>query len=235
MADKGSSESDLLIDSSKVEEPKLTELEKDFEKAAEHLPIIVSKFNSEQLLYCYARYKQATLGACNIPEPESLDEIQKWIAWKNLGDMTKETAMREYIEAVKANDPNWNEVKNITIDIRDVFEWVRTNNIKGIEYIIQTKDFPINQRDDLKMTLLHLASDLGYASIVELLLQNKIDINAQDYYGQTALHLASYCGYPDIVQLLLENGANSMITNRDGLTAKDVAFNKETESLFPSN
>ncbi|XP_023217627.1 acyl-CoA-binding domain-containing protein 6-like [Centruroides sculpturatus] len=235
MAEKGSSNSEPVTTTSEtnVEERPLTELEKNFEKAAERLPNIVSKLDSNQLLFCYARYKQATQGACNIPKPDTFEETQKWAAWKGLGDMSQETAMKEYIDAVKSNDPNWNEDKNITIRSKDVFDWVRTNNLDSLEQIIRTKDFPINQRDELKMTLLHWACDLGFASIAEVLLQNNIDINAQDDYGQTALHLASFCGYPDIVQLLLENGAK-MITDDNGLTAKDVAFNEEIANLFPS-
>ena len=38
-------------------------------------------------------------------------ERYKWDAWKKLGKMSKEDAMRQYIEALNAVAPNWNNPK----------------------------------------------------------------------------------------------------------------------------
>ncbi|KAJ3335282.1 hypothetical protein HDU91_002255, partial [Kappamyces sp. JEL0680] len=52
-------------------------------------------------LASYAYYKQATKGACpEETQPASWDKKsvagQKWIAWKKLGDMTKDEAKASY-------------------------------------------------------------------------------------------------------------------------------------------
>ena len=55
------------------------------------------------MLMFYAFYKQATVGSCNLPKPAFWDVINKakWNAWSKLGDMTKEDAMRRYVEEIK--------------------------------------------------------------------------------------------------------------------------------------
>ncbi|KAK1329267.1 hypothetical protein QTO34_011448 [Cnephaeus nilssonii] len=81
-----------------------------FEKAAAHLQSLVHVASREQLLYLYARYKQAKVGNCNTPKPGFFDfeGKQKWEAWKALGDSSPSQAMQEYIAAVKKLDPGWN-------------------------------------------------------------------------------------------------------------------------------
>jgi len=55
------------------------------------------------LLMFYAYYKQATVGPCNRPKPWSFDVINKakWDAWNKLGNMSKETAMENYVTELK--------------------------------------------------------------------------------------------------------------------------------------
>ena len=67
-------------------------------------------------------------------------------------------------------------------------------------------------------TPLHFASDKGFLSIVEYLLNQKADVNAKNNDGQTPLHFATEGGYIDIVQYLTNNGSildekNSIIFN----------------------
>lgn len=76
-----------------------SDLVKKFEAAAEFFRLnLSSKSSPEELLYFYSLYKQAKEGPCNSPKPGVFDfqAKQKWTAWKNLGEMSKKNAMREY-------------------------------------------------------------------------------------------------------------------------------------------
>ncbi|XP_033883349.3 acyl-CoA-binding domain-containing protein 4-like isoform X3 [Acipenser ruthenus] len=57
----------------------------------------------EVMLRFYSFYKQATCGPCAAPRPGFWDPIgrYKWDAWKRLGGMSREGAMREYVEEMK--------------------------------------------------------------------------------------------------------------------------------------
>ena len=57
----------------------------------------------EMMLKFYGFYKQATEGPVNIPEPSFWEVVKKakYNAWKKLGDMTEEEAMRNYVEELK--------------------------------------------------------------------------------------------------------------------------------------
>ena len=72
------------------------ELVEDFEKAAAYLRGIAGKLDSSDLLYLYARFKQANEGPCNAPKPGFFDfqGKQKWAAWKSLEDLSREQAMQ---------------------------------------------------------------------------------------------------------------------------------------------
>lgn len=55
------------------------------------------------MLKFYSYYKQATEGPCHIPKPGFWDVINraKFDAWNKLGDMSKELAMKSYVEELK--------------------------------------------------------------------------------------------------------------------------------------
>ncbi|XP_026063086.1 acyl-CoA-binding domain-containing protein 5-B [Carassius auratus] len=59
--------------------------------------------SDDMLVMFYSYYKQATAGPCNTPKPNSWDPIgkAKWEAWKNLGNMSKEQAMKEYVQEIQ--------------------------------------------------------------------------------------------------------------------------------------
>ena len=72
----------------------------EFEDACKFVRGIVGKVGKDDLLYFYARFKQATEGACTAPKPSfyQLTEKSKWQAWMELGDMSGEEARVQYIE-----------------------------------------------------------------------------------------------------------------------------------------
>ncbi|XP_068427440.1 acyl-CoA-binding domain-containing protein 5A-like isoform X3 [Clinocottus analis] len=60
--------------------------------------------SDDMLLMFYSYYKQATFGPCNIPRPNGYWDTSgkaKWDAWSALGNMTKEEAMRNYVEDIQ--------------------------------------------------------------------------------------------------------------------------------------
>ncbi|XP_034562757.1 acyl-CoA-binding domain-containing protein 5A [Notolabrus celidotus] len=59
--------------------------------------------SNDMMLKFYSYYKQATVGACNIPRPGFWDAVgkAKWDAWNSLGDMPKEEAMTAYVDEMK--------------------------------------------------------------------------------------------------------------------------------------
>jgi len=77
----------------------------------------------------------------------------------------------------------------------------------------------------LKMTDTDEKLSLGIAilndriSVINLLLERKIDVNYFDLFDKTPLMLAAEHGYLKIVQILLDYGSKVGMTNQNGLTA----------------
>lgn len=237
------------------QEKELTAL---FEQAASHLPNLVQAASKEQLLYLYARYKQAKVGKCNTSKPGFFDfeGKQKWEAWKGLGDMNPKQSMQEYITAVKNLDPSWNPVisqseekerrtgfggpvisslyqeETIREEDRNIFDYCRENNIDFIRNAIRSKNVDVNLRDEEGRTLLHWACDRGYRELVSVLLEHNADINSQDNEGQTALHYASACEFADVVELLLAFGADPTIQDQENCLPEEVTESKDISSLL---
>lgn len=232
--------------------PLAEELEISFNKAAVHLQSLASSFSSDKLLYFYARYKQAIEGPCNIPKPGFFDfkGKQKWEAWNSLGNMNKDEAMKEYVDAIAEVDPEWElNVKceggqgsswvrvsslqqkddQVKEEDKNSFDWVKENNLEKI------KDLDpkcVSETDVNGMTLLHWAADRGFSAVAKCLLDLKIDVNAQDAEGQTALHYATSCGHIETVKVLLQHGADAEIQDADGMLAKDCADDENVQVLF---
>ncbi|XP_014859943.1 PREDICTED: acyl-CoA-binding domain-containing protein 5A-like isoform X1 [Poecilia mexicana] len=60
--------------------------------------------SDDMMLMFYSYYKQATLGPCHFPRPTGFWDTggkAKWDAWSSLGNMTKEEAMKNYIEHIQ--------------------------------------------------------------------------------------------------------------------------------------
>jgi len=219
-----------------------------FELAANHVSSFSSTLSEDTLLILYSFYKQATVGECNIEKPGFLDfkGKKKWEAWKSLGNMTKEVAMENYIQAVAQIDPNWSENQSSTFGIgvsclvdnservadenKTVFDWVKESNIDMTSVNVTPEN--VNLPDENGMVLIHWACDRGNVKILELLINKGADVNITDSDGQTPLHYASSCCHSDIVKLLLDEKANPTLKDNDGLTAKDVATENEIVSLF---
>ncbi|XP_006819673.1 acyl-CoA-binding domain-containing protein 5-like [Saccoglossus kowalevskii] len=69
----------------------------------------------EMMKKFYGLYKQATEGQCTKPKPAFWDIIgrQKWDAWSNLGDMSKQEAMSCYVNELKKTLKKYNDPDKI--------------------------------------------------------------------------------------------------------------------------
>uniref|UniRef100_A0A1A8HSW3 Acyl-CoA-binding domain-containing protein 6 n=1 Tax=Nothobranchius kuhntae TaxID=321403 RepID=A0A1A8HSW3_NOTKU len=240
-----------------TEEMEGEELEQEFESAADRVRDLIQTASRDQLLYLYARFKQVKVGKCNTPKPGFFDfeGQRKWLAWKQLGDMDAEQAMREYITCVNVLDPEgttkerrgaerrtgfggaavsslYQEEETIREEDKNIFDYCRENNIDHIQKAISSQKLDVNTRDEEGRTLLHWACDRGHKELVSLLLQHKADINSQDNEGQTALHYASACEFADIVELLLNAGADPFIKDMEGSLPEEVTESSAISSLL---
>lgn len=225
-----------------------------FNKAATYLQTLVSSLPQDKLLHFYARYKQATEGPCNIPKPGFFDfkGKQKWEAWKNMGDMSKDNAMKEYVDAMRETDPEWElkatsneksgssswvkvstlqqQPEDITKDEdKSSFDWVKENNVEKVKKLQHRE---IMAKDENGMTLLHWAADRGHQEIARYLLEQKLDVNARDSEGQTALHYAASCGHLEVVRVLLDHGGDPTIQDAEGLQPEECAEETDVKMIF---
>ncbi|XP_064416524.1 acyl-CoA-binding domain-containing protein 6 [Latimeria chalumnae] len=253
----GDSSSDSALGDAEPQKEE-TELQAEFERAADHLRGLLASASKEELLYLYARYKQVKVGKCSAPKPGFFDfeGKQKWEAWKAIGDTSPKQAMQEYIATVKKMDPNWNpkvsekrgkdqilgfggpvvsslyQEEMIREEDKNIFDYCRENNIELVTRAIRSKKVDVNLKDEEGRVLLHWACDRGHKELVSVLLQHEADINSQDDEGQTALHYASACEFADIVELLLKAGADPSIRDQEGCLPEEVTESKYISSLL---
>ena len=62
--------------------------------------------------------------------------------------------------------------------------------------IFLRKSLNLNQVDEKQRNCLHLASQAGHFSVVQLLLRSGAKVSKSDVFGRTALIMASYGGNP---------------------------------------
>lgn len=80
-----------------------TDLQEQFNLAAEDVKQLQDKPSNESLLLLYSFYKQATEGDINVDEPTNpFDFVSraKYEAWASLKGKSKEWAMQEYVDLV---------------------------------------------------------------------------------------------------------------------------------------
>ena len=81
----------------------MSDLQQQFEEAAEAVKNLKSRPNDETLLELYGLYKQATVGDNTTPRPGMFDfkAAKKWEAWKGFESVPRDRAMKRYIRVVK--------------------------------------------------------------------------------------------------------------------------------------
>ncbi|KAJ6638167.1 Acyl-CoA-binding domain-containing protein 6 [Pseudolycoriella hygida] len=242
-----------MSDTSDFEEDK-SEIEQKFERAATYLGSVVSELNEKILLSFYGLYKQATVGACNTPKPGlfSLQAKAKWNAWHELKDMTKDEAMKRYVDEMEKLYPSWGGVDKkqpkqqwvsvSTFQMEDDsmekakkshFDYVKEGDLETLSKLPGLKQH-LSSVDADGLGLIHWAADRGNAKILEFLLDSGADVNLVDPDGQTALHYASSCGHLECIRLLIKFCADRTIKDSESQTCVDVAENSSIADLLRS-
>ncbi|TPP61231.1 Phosphatidate phosphatase LPIN3, partial [Fasciola gigantica] len=230
--------------------------EDDFQQATEYLPRIADKLEPDVLLYFYARFKQATVGPCNIPKPGFLDfnGRKKWQAWKDVESMSSDQARAEYVSKLQEVDSSWDPkvskgpkgtvyVSRMLIldpepneensdDQQPIFTAVKNGDLEHVKSIIEETPGAVFLRDIELMTPLHWAADRGLDDIASLLLAHSADINAQDEQKQTPMHYACCCGHLKLAKLLYKSGADVSITDQDGQNPIELLEEHQKETLL---
>nr|XP_036578870.1 uncharacterized protein CTRU02_11124 [Colletotrichum truncatum]KAF6786253.1 hypothetical protein CTRU02_11124 [Colletotrichum truncatum] len=81
----------------------------------------------------------------------------------------------------------------------------------------------VSPREEFGKTPLHIASELGHADIVDILLDSGAQIDAVDGYRRTSLQYGAEQGHRGIVEKLLGAGADSEMVDGNGMTALHIA------------
>ncbi|XP_046408551.1 acyl-CoA-binding domain-containing protein 6 [Ischnura elegans] len=210
-----------------------SDLLESFEHAASLVRSLSAKLDTEVLLKLYAHYKQATVGPC-----QSSSSFTSWFgpnkmkqdAWKSLGGMSKEEAMRGYICLVASAVSSGDKKESVQEDVEDnesdelegsdesegekqgKFGWVRVSR-PAI-----SQDSACSPSDEDK-SLIDWAKDenlVGFADSLKI--STLEEINKVDESGMTALHWAADRGHAEAVQLLLDAGALANGKDLEGQT-----------------
>lgn len=225
------------------DEAETSDLEARFEKASDHLRCLVPRLDSGQLLGFYALYKQATVGPCNAQRPTwyQMEAKHKWEAWNNLGNMSREVAMVNYVRAIEKLDPDWldnaadtknkiwvsvSKPCNVDQELCDgdktLFDWIKDGDETKVWELLTKEPSHIGILDDTGMLPIHWAADRGHLPIIKQLVEAGSDVNSRDMDGQTPLHYAVSCGHFEATEYLLSVGAQSLKDN-NGMVPKDIA------------
>jgi len=78
--------------------------EEEFEKAKADVLTLSSKPGNDVMLELYSLNKQASIGDINIDPPKMFDFVAqaKYNAWKGKAGLSKDDAMKKYVELVKS-------------------------------------------------------------------------------------------------------------------------------------
>ena len=132
---------------------------------------------------------------------------------------------------IKNNFGNLPEAESMTESVRQIFETLKKDPF--VQAAANQLDWfkancqPISQHIDhqyffLRQTLLHCASKKGHIDLVRWLVEVRgANLDIIDVNSNSALHLAASYRHVPIVEYLLNRGANSLLTNKWGMTAEE--------------
>lgn len=228
-------------------------MEQEFQEAVKRVNSSTVKVSDQVKLSFYSLYKQATVGKCNVPRPSFFDFVGKlkWDAWNKLGDMSKEDAMRKYIETTDANIPNDKPKPKTEAGAAAEDQADAPDKPKGMSWAVFSKpqgaaedgdkdvwDYAANGETDKVLEILKkektvdivgeedrtpfmIAVDRGHVALAEALLERGADVNHKDSDGLTALHYACLCENPEMIRMLIKKGADESAVDNDGSKPKD--------------
>lgn len=234
-------------------------LEEEFSRATKFIERGHDQFEQKELLKFYGFYKQATTGKCDVPKPGIFNMAgrAKWMAWNELGDLSKELAMKGYIQHLTQLKPLWDQCsegddykpqkgswvsvstfaheEDLATEDKSIVDFIKEGNLTELEKSLANPEVPsiVNELDDEGLGLVHWAADRGNERVLKLILAVPgIDIDLRDAGGQTALHYASSCGNRDCVKVLVDSGADRNAKDDEGESCEDVAFDAGIKELL---
>ncbi len=107
-----------------------------------------------------------------------------------------------------------------------LLQWILEEKLSDAVKAFVERGGPVNVRDSLGQTPLHVAAELGDEVLVELLIRKKAKINAVDNDGNSALLRAADFLEAPIVAVLLRAGADPNLANRDKQTPLHIAVRR---------
>ena len=158
-------------------------------------------------------------------------EAVQYAAWVGTAGLSREDAMRDYIDLVSEKDSSFlfdNEPAEkaetdkpkhpLSTAAESIFDAVRDGaDLAGF------LPHDANQTDETGMSPLHLAVDMEQIEAVRALLAAGAKTDAVDAQRSTPLHYAALLGSDELVTLLLSHGAEALAKDEDGKTASTLA------------
>jgi outer membrane protein assembly factor BamB/ankyrin repeat protein len=90
----------------------------------------------------------------------------------------------------------------------------------------------VEARQNAGMTPLYLAAAGGHTDILDFLIFNDANIQSISNYSRSALHTAAYYGHAEAAILLIREGIDFTKKDDSGLTALDLAIQKEHQNVI---
>ncbi|KAH6563644.1 hypothetical protein BASA50_010343 [Batrachochytrium salamandrivorans] len=122
---------------------------------------------------------------------------------------------------------NWSEASHTTKDFKDntaLMIAIEHGNLTAFKLFIDRYPDLIPSMSKHGKTALTIATEKGYAYMIQALLEMKADVNSVDGNGSTPLHHAAAYGHTECVDILLQHGANLHAVNKMGWKPADYAY-----------
>jgi len=139
------------------------------------------------------------------------------------GNISKlKTAIKKGLKINQANE----------IGIYPIHEAVKTNNMPMLELLL-TAGADIETRiHPFAHTPLYIAVEKGYYEIAKFLIRKNAKLYVTDRLsGRTLLHLAAKNNDEEMAELLINFGVNTLICDKQELTARDIAAKNNNKAL----
>ena len=202
-------------------------MEQEFQEAVKRVNSSTVKVSDQVKLSFYSLYKQATVGKCNVPRPSFFDFVGKlkWDAWNKLGDMSKEDAMRKYIETTDANIPNdkpKQETNTNANEKTNAGTKAAPDAPKAMSWAVFSKPQGAPEGGEEK-DVWDYAANGETEKVLEILQKEGATVDILGEENRTPFMIAVDRGHVALAEALIERGAEVNHRDSDGLTALHYA------------